>query len=78
MLGRMIELHADAIRAAGGRTHVARTFGLAPDTVKDWPKRGIPARYWHHIVQMAADRLPGLSIEKLEQAKSPSAAEAAE
>jgi len=65
----LMNLHAVVIRNLGGRASVARAFGLPTETVKSWPKRGIPARYWHRIVEMAVDCMPNLTTHELERTK---------
>ncbi len=79
MLDALMNLHAVVIKNLGGRASVARAFGLPPETVKSWPKRGIPARYWHRIVEMAAATMPELTAHELERTKprTPAPAEAA-
>jgi hypothetical protein len=61
-----MNLHATVINTIGGRTYVARALGLPTETVKSWSKRGIPARYWHLIVELAAPKMPGLKIADLD------------
>lgn len=68
-LSGMVNLHATVIREIGGRTYLARVLELEPETVKSWTKRGIPARYWHRIVELAHEKLPELTITDLEQTK---------
>ncbi len=79
MLATLMNLHATVIKSLGGRASVARAFGLPAETVKSWPKRGIPARYWHRIVEMAAGSMPELTAHELERTRprSPATAEAA-
>ena len=64
-----MNLHAEAIRAAGGRTYLAGALRLPVETVKSWPRRGIPAKYWHHVVSLAVGKMPELTIEALEHAR---------
>ena len=57
--------HGAILNKVGGRSTLAETLGLKPETVKSWYKRGIPARYWHRIAALK----PGLTIEQLERTK---------
>ena len=63
----MNAFHSAVIRNLGGRSFVAAAFGLHPETVKSWSKRGIPPRYWHKVVELAQD--PSLTIADLERTK---------
>jgi hypothetical protein len=65
----MENFHAAVIKRIGGRTYLAGVLRLPAETVKSWTKRGIPARYWHHIVRLAQD--PNLTIADLERTKLP-------
>jgi hypothetical protein len=66
-LARMDKFHADVIRKVGGRSFLAAALGVPSETVKSWPKRGIPARYWHRVVELAQD--PALTIDDLDRTK---------
>jgi hypothetical protein len=68
----MENFHAAVIKKLGGRAYLAGVLRLPVETVKSWTKRGIPARYWHHVVDLAQD--PDLTIADLERTK-PSTAE---
>jgi hypothetical protein len=70
--------HATVIRTLGGRAVVADALGLNRESVKSWsdPQRGIPARHWHRVVELAQGRIPGLTVAALAQTK-PSVAQAA-
>lgn len=50
--------HRAILDRVGGRSGLAAVLGLNPETVKSWYKRGIPARYWHRINQLAPDITP--------------------
>lgn len=65
----VMSLHAEVIRAAGGRTYLAGALRLEVETVKSWPKRGIPSRYWHKVVELARRNLPELTIDDLDRTK---------
>ena len=66
-LAQMENFHAIVIRKVGGRSFLAAALGVPSETVKSWPKRGIPARYWHRVVELAQD--PDLTIADLERTK---------
>jgi len=66
---RGMNLHAQVIRAAGGRTYLAGVLRLPPETVKSWPRRGIPARYWHHVIGLVSAKLPDVTIDDLERTR---------
>ena len=61
-----MSFHAEVIRAAGGRTYLAGALGLDVETVKKWPKRGIPSLYWHKVVVLAREEMPDLTIEDID------------
>lgn len=65
----VMNLHATIIREIGGRTYLAGLLGLPVETVKSWPKRGIPARYWHRILKLAESKRPELTYEELDRTK---------
>jgi len=66
-LATMDNFHASVIRRVGGRSCLAAALGVPSETVKSWPKRGIPARYWHRVVELAQD--PTLTIDDLERTR---------
>ena len=48
---------------------MASKLGVDPKTAIHWPKRGIPAKFWHHVVRLRGKALPDLTIEELERTK---------
>lgn len=44
------------IDGLGGNAAVGRALGEKPSTVWRWRERGFPARHWHRIVELAAER----------------------
>lgn len=38
----------------GGYRAVARHLGIVPMRVHNWTRRGVPARFWHRLVDLAA------------------------
>lgn len=48
---------------------MAGALRLEIETVKSWPKRGIPARYWHEVVALVAPKMPDLTIEDLARSR---------
>jgi hypothetical protein len=71
----MDNLHATVIRQIGGRTYLAGALRLPPETVKSWPKRGIPARYWHHVIELVHAKMPDLTVMDLERSRPEGAAQ---
>jgi hypothetical protein len=65
----MDNLHAEVIRQIGGRAYLAGVLCLQVETVKSWQKRGIPARYWHRVIELAALKLPNLTFDDLDRTK---------
>jgi len=61
--------HATVLRALGGRATVADALGLNRESVKSWFHRGIPARHWHLIVDLAQGNIPGLTVAALAHTK---------
>lgn len=48
------EFHSSLIRALGGKAKLARALGLEDDVLTKWHVRGIPSRYWHEVIEIAA------------------------
>lgn len=72
---------SDIIDSLGGNAEVARVLGEDARTVWRWRSRGIPARYWHRVVEIARDReVPGVTYDTvarpLWQRHAPTPAEA--
>jgi len=61
---------AEIIEAFGGRQAIAVLTGADPAAVTQWRRNGIPAKYWHVLVDHARRlRLPGVTFEVLRQTK---------
>lgn len=47
--------HRAIIKQLGGYVELASLLGLHEEAVKSWAKldRGIPARYWHRVAELA-------------------------
>jgi YdaS antitoxin of YdaST toxin-antitoxin system len=47
--------HRAIIRDLGGYVELASQLGLHEEAVKSWARedRGIPARYWHRVAELA-------------------------
>lgn len=60
------------IRALGGATKLAPQLGAKRSAVSNWPRIGIPARYWPAIARLAAarDETRHITIEAIEAAQS--------
>jgi hypothetical protein len=65
----LMRSHSEVIIALGGIKELAPKLGVDPKTAIHWPKRGIPAKLWHHVVRLAGKALPDLTIEELERTK---------
>lgn len=48
--------HSDVIAAFGGVRPFAEAIGVDPKRAIHWPKRGIPAKYWHLVENIAAEK----------------------
>jgi hypothetical protein len=63
---------SQAIDALGGTAKVARIFGLKPNVVSNWRKRGLPshaeARLWHECKKRRINYVPPAVQEAQEQA----------
>lgn len=61
--------HRDLISALGGPVRLARSLGIGRPipTTLHWASRGIPSRYWHRIVEVAAAEGVVLTINQIEQ-----------
>lgn len=78
--------HRDLITALGGPSDLARQLDIyrgVPTTVH-WRTRGIPARYWHRVCELAAKagiQITGHDLERMPVSavgeSAPSGAEAA-
>lgn len=45
--------HVEVIEAFGGTKPLAEAIGVDPKRAIHWGRRGIPAKYWHRIEQIA-------------------------
>lgn len=54
--------HADLIRSLGGKAWLAGALGLPRNSVTRWHERGIPSRYWHRVVDLAACASPPIDV----------------
>ena len=50
---------ADIITALGGKHEVARITGATPNAVTQWRRIGVPAKFWHVLVEHSAHVLRG-------------------
>lgn len=69
--------HQALITALGGPSDLARELDIykpIPTTVH-WPTRGIPSRYWHRVVEIAAKK--GMEITPHDLERMPIRAQAA-
>jgi hypothetical protein len=57
--------HAAVIEAFGGTRPLAEAIGIDPKRAIHWVSRGIPAKYWPCIEEIAADRQLAITAVKL-------------
>jgi hypothetical protein len=50
-----IESHTDVIAAFGGQASLARSLGEEPARACHWNERGIPAKHWHEVEELARE-----------------------
>ncbi len=58
----MLTSHAHLISKFGGSGPLAKSISVEPKLAIHWPKRGIPARYWHRVVEAAAALDPPVEV----------------
>jgi hypothetical protein len=69
---------AEIIAALGGKHEVARITGATPNAVTQWRRIGVPAKFWHVLVEHAAGAgVPGITFAVLQSSKPETPAEAA-
>lgn len=61
--------HYEVIAAFGGPRPLAAAIGIDPALSTHWVQRGIPAKHWHKVVNVAVARIPTLTIDDLERTK---------
>jgi len=54
--------HAHLISKFGGSAPLAKSIGVEPRLAIHWARRGIPARYWHRVVEAAAELDPPVHV----------------
>ena len=70
--------HHEIIRKLGGPIALARDLGLSrPEAALHWPRRGIPARLWHRVVELAEQKEEPVTFAALEDGRPSSRQEAA-
>ncbi len=66
------------IAALGGKRAVAELTGSKPNAVTQWHRIGIPFKFWHVLVDRAAQAgVDGVTFETLQGTKPPSQGSAA-
>jgi hypothetical protein len=58
--------HASVIIALGGKAKIADALGLGRNVVTKWHVRGIPAKYWHRVCEIAATKQINITPHDLE------------
>lgn len=60
----------EIIEAFGGRRSMAALTGADPSAVTQWRRNGIPAKYWHVLVDHARrHRIAGITYDSLKATK---------
>ncbi len=59
---------SEIIDALGGNAEVARALGEKTSNVWRWRERGIPARFWHRMASLAAEKgVAGVDLAAMER-----------
>lgn len=58
----MLTSHAHLISKFGGTGPMARSISVEPRLAIHWGTRGIPAKYWHRVVDAAAGLDPPIAV----------------
>jgi hypothetical protein len=66
------------IRALGGATKISGHIPASRSAISNWPKHGIPARFWPALARLAGskDETKHITLEVIEAAKPGQAAQA--
>jgi hypothetical protein len=59
------------IRALGGATKISSQIGSSRSAVSNWPRHGIPARFWPALARLAAENedTRHITLEVIEAAR---------
>jgi predicted RNA polymerase sigma factor len=69
---------AAIIKALGGATKLALRLGCGRSAVSNWPRDGIPAKFWNAVVDVArADGVDGITLDSVSRRPERAAAVAA-
>ena len=66
---------AAVLKELGGNTEIAAEIGVDDTTVSTWRRRGIPARRWPALVELASRKGKPVTFETLAALPRPEAAE---
>lgn len=69
MSGNVIGMKAsEIIRALGGATELSKKIGAGRSAISNWPRDGIPGRYWPALARVAADnrQTEAITLEVIE------------
>jgi predicted RNA polymerase sigma factor len=56
----------------GGAATLAETIGSSRTAVSNWPRDGVPSKFWHVLVEIAAEKeIEGVTFEALRAARPP-------
>lgn len=61
----MLLSHSDVIDAFGGIRPLAEAIGISPKRAIHWPRRGIPAKYWPAVENVAAGKAVSITAREL-------------
>lgn len=75
---RLAMNHRQIVNALGGYRIIASDLGLSPVAVWRWQQRGIPAKHWPRVIEMArANGVDAVTSESLMRGRYEPAAEGA-
>jgi hypothetical protein len=66
MTGDMMS-HAHLIEAWGGVTTLAKAIDVDPKRAIHWPRRGIPAKYWHLVEEASKGKPYAITAVQLQR-----------
>ena len=62
---------AAIVKALGGATKLALRLGCRRSAVSNWPRDGVPARFWNVIVELArVDGVGGVTLDTVSKRPS--------
>lgn len=55
---------SEILEHLGGERHVAYRLDIHQYTVKHWPKKGIPSKYWKKLIALSKGKLTAETLLK--------------